>query len=179
MDAITILTYISLFAGGVLVILMVLSLLGGLDLDFDLGESDFEMDAGNLGVIKGLLIFVSIGSWVMKLLLVSHQHPAMAITIGLVAGVGAFMLLSYLFKLLLRNQENVNWTISDTLYQEGKVYLKIPGGGESGIVQVNVKGALREMKAKSRNDEEIATGESVAVVDLAGEYVIVKATSGT
>ncbi len=167
---IEILTWTSIFAGGILILLFLVSLIGGMDLDIDL-ESD--TDAGGLGIVKGVLTFVSVASWVIKILLVSNKHPGMAIAVGVISGVLAFMLLNYLFKILLRNEENVNYSMSDALFESGEVYLKIPAKG-SGIVNVNVKGATREMKAKSKDSKEIKTGSKVMVVSIDGEYAVVE-----
>lgn len=170
---ITILTWISLIAGGVLILLMLISLIGGLDLDFDVGSTEVDADSGGLGVIKGFLTFTSVSSWVIKLLLVSQKSPAVAIIIGIISGLLAFWLLSYIFKLLLKNEENVNWSMHDALFSKGTVYLKIPPGG-SGIINVEINGATRELKAKSNSDQEIKTGSDIVIIETQGEYAIVK-----
>lgn len=174
---ITTLTWVSIITGGILILLMLISLISGLDLDMDLdlemGSTDVETDAGGVGVIKGLLIFVSVTSWVIKIFLASDRHPGLAIAIGIFAGVLAFILLNFLFRLLLRNEENVNWNITDALNQEGTVYLKIPVDG-SGIVNININGTQRELKAKSYDNTEIKTGSSIVVMSVEGEYAIVR-----
>ena len=72
---ITTLTWVSIITGGILILLMLISLISGLDLDMDLdlemGSTDIETDAGGIGVIKGLLVFVSVTSWVIKIFLAS------------------------------------------------------------------------------------------------------------
>lgn len=171
---ITYLTYISLATGGLLILLMLLSLLGGLDLDLDFGDTDIESgDGGGFGALKGGLTFISVTSWVIKLILATNQNPWIAVAIGVIAGTAALWLLSYIFKLLLSNEENVNWEMTDTIHQEGRVYLRIPAQGE-GIVHINVKGATRELKAKTNSKQEIKTGETVLVTDLESQYVIVE-----
>jgi membrane protein implicated in regulation of membrane protease activity len=168
----TYLTYISLISGGILILLMLLSLLGGLDLDFDISDGDIET-GGGLGILKGGLTFISATSWVIKLVFLTNPNPWIAIAVGIIAGSAVVWLLSYIFKLLLKNEENVNWEMTDAVYQEGKVYLRIPADGE-GIVHINVKGATRELKAKTNGDREIKTGETVLVTDVESEYAIVE-----
>lgn len=169
---ITILTWVSIVTGGLLVLLFLLSLIGGLELDVEVGSTDIDTDAGGIGLIKGFLTFISISSWVMKVLLVTNKHPGIALAIGLISGIVAFFILNYLFKLLLSNEENVNWNMSDALLAKGSVYLKIPGEGGSGLVHIKVRGTNRELKAKSK--EVIETGAKVIVVDVDGEYAIVE-----
>ncbi len=173
---ITLLTWVSIFAGGLLVLLFLLSLVGGFDIDTDIGSTEVDADGGGLGLIKGFLTIVSVGSWVMKIMVGSEQNPAVAAGVGVVAGLIAFFLLSQLFKMLLRNEENVNWSMDDTLFANGEVYLRIPAEG-SGIVNINVKGVKRELKAKSNNQVEIKTGTPITVVGVEGEFVSVQAES--
>jgi len=166
---ITILTWSSIIAGGLLVFLFLFSLIGGLDLDVDV-----DTDAGGLGLIKGVLTFVSVASWVMKILLVTNSHPGMAIAVGIISGLLAFLLLNYLFKILLQNEENVNWEMNDALLSTGEVYLRIPKGSGSGIVNANVRGAVRELKAKTKENIEIPTGAKVTIIGVEGDFVIVE-----
>jgi membrane protein implicated in regulation of membrane protease activity len=168
----TILLYISLISGGILVLLLTLSFISGLDLDLGLDFGDSDIDAGGMGILKGALTFFSIGSYVVRSILITDSNPIIAFTVGAVAGGIAVFLLSMMLKWLLRQQSNVNWSFEDSIYQKGKVYLKIPAGG-TGIIQVNVNGALRELKAKSVDDKEIPTGATVQVESIEGEIAIV------
>lgn len=173
---ITTLTWVSIVAGGILIVLMLLSFIGGLDIDMDidLDAGDTDTGGGGIGLVKGVLTFVSVSTWVIKMLMATEQHMALILGIGIFSGLAAFGMLNYMFKLLLRNQENVNYALSDALYQNAKVYLKIPQGGGNGIVHVDIKGATRELKALSKDKSAINTGESVIVIDVDGEYAIVQ-----
>lgn len=170
------LTWISIIAGGILVLLLLLSLVGGLDLELDTdfsSESDTD-GAGGLGLIKGVLTFVSVGSWAMKIFLLSEKTTALAVTLGVLVGIVAVLLLHFMMKTLMNNDENVNWDSHDALLQMGEVYLKIPAKAGNGIVNVNIKGATREMKAKSFDNKEIKTGAKVRVIEVDGEFALVK-----
>lgn len=171
---IELLTWISLISGGMLIILLLLSLLGGLDLDFDVdADVETDTDTGNIGIVKGLLTFVSIGSWVVKLVLAVDQNPIVAFSGGIVAGLVAVFLLNAVLHFFLSNQANVNWSHSEALFQEGKVYLKVPAIEGEGIVQVKIKGALRELKAKTNEESDIPTGSLVIVEDIIDNIAIV------
>lgn len=173
---ISVLTWISIIAGGVLILLMILSLIGGLDFDMDMGDTgiDTDTDSGGIGLLKGSLTFISVTSWVIKLVLATNSHPMIAIGIGIISGTLAFLLLNYLFKILLKNEQNVNWTMDDALYREGRVYLKVPVEKGTGIVQVDVKGATRELKAKTNHSKPISTGESIIVTEITPDFVVVE-----
>jgi len=171
---IELLTWISLISGGMLIILLLLSLLGGLDLDFDIdADIDTDTDTGNIGIVKGLLTFLSIGSWVVKLVLAVDENPIVAFSGGIVAGLIAVFLLNAVLHFFLSNQANVNWSHTEALYQEGKVYLKVPAIEGEGIIQVKIKGALRELKAKTNEDADIPTGSLVIVEDIIDDVAIV------
>ncbi len=170
---IEILTYVSLVTGGLLILMLLLSLIGGLDLELDIGGGDVDVDAGGLGLIKGALTFISVSTWVMKIILVGGKHPGIAVAIGVICGLLAFLLLSSIVKLLLKSAENVNWDMEDALFQKGEVYLKIPASKGEGIVHVKIKGTNRELKAKSFDNKEIITGSPVKIVEVDENYVIV------
>ncbi len=169
---ITTITYISLFCGGLLILLMLLSLLGGLDLDFDFGDTDTDVDAGGLGVVKSTLTFVSVCLWIIRIALLAGMNPGVAATIGIGAGVLAVLLLTLLLRLLLKNQENVNWSPDQSINKMAKVYLRIPTGS-SGLIHININGATRELKAKTNDLIDIATGEEVYVQDYQNGFAIV------
>lgn len=163
----TILLYVSLISGGILVILLLLSLLSGLDLDFDIGDVD-----GGAGVIKPTLIFFSVGSYIVRGFLMAESNPILALCAGLISGIIAIFLMSVILKWILSNQENVNWKIEDALFENGKVYLNIPSSG-SGIIQININGVVRELKAKTKEKKDIPTGTTVYVENTEGEFAIV------
>ena len=165
------LTYISLIAGGLLVALLLLSLIGGLELDFDF-DAPVDADAGGIGILKGGLTFISIGSWVIKLVLVSSANPTLAFTAGIIAGLVAVLVMAAFLRLLLKQQEVTNWNPSDALFKTGKVYLRIPASG-TGIIHIIINGAQRELKARSKDGELIATGASILVEDVEGGIAIV------
>ncbi len=173
-DMIEILTWTSIIAGGILILLLILSIVGGLDLDVDVGSTEIDADGGGLGVVKGFLTFISVSSWIIKVLVAAEKHLGVALGIGIFSGLLALFILNYIFRLLLQNEANVNWSMSDALFEKGEVYLKIPASNGNGIVNINIKGVTRELKALSVNNEEIKTGESIVVVEIEGEYVKVR-----
>ena len=88
----TILFYVSIIAGGVLVILMLISLFSGIDLDTDIGDVSVNGDtsSGGIGLLKGFLTFLSVSSWVTRYFILTEQSPILAGFIGVLAGMVAF-----------------------------------------------------------------------------------------
>jgi len=164
----TILLYISMISGAILMLSLILSLFAGLDLDMDV---DID-DGGGMGYFKGGLTFISFASYVVRSVLLSTDNWLLAIALGIVVGGVAVALLSWFLRWLLRNQEEVNYKLSDAVYKQGKVYLKIPSDG-TGIIRVNIGGVDREMKAATDDKEAIPTGATVQVDRVEGDIVYV------
>ncbi len=165
---IEILNYVAFFTGGLLIVLLLLSLIGGLDLDLD-----FEVDAGGLGIVKTVLTFVSIGTWTTKAFLATQESPTVAILVGAAAGAVAVFIVSRILRFLLSQQSNVNWTPTDALAEQGKVYVPIPASGE-GVVTVRIRGTQRELKARSAAGTKLSTGTVVVVEDVEDGVLIVR-----
>lgn len=163
----TILLYISLISGGILVLMLLLSLLGGLDLDIDFGDAD-----GGAGIVKGTLIFFSVGSYIVRGFLMADKNPLLSLAAGILAGTISVVILIYLFKWIMSKEENVNWSVQDCLYEKGKVYLKIPSEG-TGLIHVLINGVNREFKAKTSDKADIPTGTLIMVEKLDGELAVV------
>ena len=175
MTLLGILFWLSVISDGLIIVMLLLSLLGGLDLDldFDLGGDSDTDSGGGLGIVKGVLTFVSVSTWVIRICLIYNQSNTISISVGIVVGLVIVYLLSKLLGFLMRQTEFNTYTIEDTLDKMGKVYLKIPVDGE-GIVQVIINDSMKEFKGKSFSNVEIPTGTSVRIVDVEENYVFVK-----
>jgi membrane protein implicated in regulation of membrane protease activity len=158
-----------MISGGLLVIMLLLSLLSGLDLDIDFGDGD---DGG--GILKPTLVFFSIGAYIVRGFLMAESNPILALIAGVISGGIAVFVLSIALKWILTQQENVNWSKKDALYKNGKTYLKIPTDG-SGLIHIDINGVTREFKAKTNDNDEIPTGTEIQVEKIDGEVVIVTA----
>ena len=170
MDWIEILTWVSIFSGGLLILLLIVSIFAGSDMDADV--DDPSVDSGGIGLLKGGLTFIAVGAWVIKLVIASGTSILIAIISGLITGILAVLFLSWIFRLLLKNQQNVNWTQDEAIGKTGKVYLRIPKGG-SGLIKVKINGVYRELKARTEDVTDIATGSEIFVSDYDGNFAIV------
>ena len=97
---IEILFWVSIISGGILVLLLLLSILGGLeiDIDADFGDADSDSSSGGMGLIKGVLTFVSVSAWMIRVMMIGNQQKWIAIAIGLISGLTAYFILSYVLK---------------------------------------------------------------------------------
>jgi membrane protein implicated in regulation of membrane protease activity len=154
--------YSGIATGGLMIILLLLSLLGGLDIDFG-GDSDIDT-GGGLGILKSVLAFFAVASLSVYVMLLSSVNLWLTFTLAVVAGVLAVIFLSWFLKMLLGLQSNVNWDFHEAEGKNGKVYLKIPTEG-TGIIQVDINGVTRDMKAKSKDGIEIPTGAEILILE--------------
>lgn len=162
---IDILMWISVISGGILVLMLLLSLVGGFDLDLDVDiETDTDFDTGGLGLVKGVLTFVTFSTWIAKVIIISGINLYLVTLIAGLSGLFAVFVLGLVMKLLLKNVSNVNWHPEDAINKSGKVYLRIPTIG-SGIIQVKINGSTRQLKATT-DDKEIKTGSEILVLEV-------------
>lgn len=159
--------YAGITSGGLMIVLLLLSLLGGLDIDFG-GDSDIG-SGGGLGILKGVLAFVAVSALSIYVMLLSSVNLWVTFLLAIAAGVLAVIFLSWFLRLLLGLQSDVNWDFHEAEGKNGKVYLKIPSAG-TGIVQVDINGITREMKAKSRDGAEIPTGAEILILEASEEF---------
>ncbi|NNF35576.1 MAG: NfeD family protein [Saprospiraceae bacterium] len=182
MNWVEILTWISITSGGLLILLLLVSIIVGadadvdadvdIDFDVDVDAGDASVDSGGLGMLKGGLTFIAVSSWMVRTVLVSGITLWQALLIGVVSGILAVMFLSWIFRLLLRNQQYSNWSPDEAIGKTAKVYLKIPPSG-NGLIRVNINGTFRELKAITGEEEEIATGSEVYISDYDGTNAVV------
>jgi len=154
-------------------ILLLLSLIGGLDFDLDADVGgDTDTEGGGLGIVKGALTFVSMSAWVMRILLIANQSKAISLFGGIIVGGITVFILSKMLQFLISRQQFNAWNINDALYSTGSVYLKIPANGE-GIVKVMINDSMHEIKAISKDNEDIPTGASVYIEEIENNLLVV------
>ena len=109
-----ILFWISIFSGGLLIVLLGFSLIGGSDVEVELG-GDSDVDAGGLGIVKSGLFFFALCSWVFRLLLLYKQPTYISLTGGILVGLIGVYLLSKLFKFLLTQVQDNTWEFEQAI----------------------------------------------------------------
>lgn len=179
-DIINILFLTGTISGGLLILLLLISIIGGMDIGGDVdsgggldahGESD--VSDGSLGILKTLLTFVSVGTFTARAFLMNTSwNWTMVILTSLIAGATAVFLLSWFFRWLLKNQEEGNWHLWQAEGKVGSVYVPIPAQGK-GRITVQINETNREIAAQSENGEVMSTHQKVLVLEAKEDYVIV------
>jgi len=170
-----VLLYISLIAGLLLIVLMIISFIGG---DLEIGDTDVSVDtdgdadAGGIGWFKGGLTFISTFAFTWRAFLMINANPFMSFTIAAVVGSASFFVLSMLVRSLLKLQQDNTWHYDSLVGKRGSCYLQIPANG-FGEVSLEVNGSHKQFKATSA--DSILTGEPISVLDNEGDdYLIVR-----
>lgn len=179
-DIINILLLTGTIAGGLLILLLLISIFGGMDIGGDVDadtsldvHGDSDISDGSLGILKTLLTFISVGAFTARAFLMNTSWSwAIVILTSVVAGAIAVFLLTWFFRWLLKNQEEGNWHIWQAEGKVGSVYVPIPEKGK-GRIMVQIDETDREIAAQAKNGEAMATHDKVLVLEAKEDYVIV------
>ena len=91
---------------------------------------------------------------------------------GLIAGIGTMLIIAKIVLEMQKLQSSGTMRMENALGKEGTVYLSIPEDGP-GKVSIVIQGGLRELEAVSSDNERISTGESVRVVKILSNRILV------
>ena len=91
---------------------------------------------------------------------------------GLAWGVFTMLVIARIVLAMERLKSDGTMRMENAVGQEGRVYLTIPEDG-SGKVSIVIQGGLRELEAVSENKERIPTGETVRVLRVISNRILV------
>ncbi len=161
LDMYTLYMWSALIGGGLLVLQLLLTLLGG-DSDVD-GEADVGADGAGLSfrTAVAFLTFFGLGGMIG---LNAGLSPAFSLALACLAGAVAFWLVGLAMYQVSRLRSEGNVDINNAVGVEAKVYLKIPAerGGE-GRVTVPIQGRTMQYRAIT-GGAELQTGALCRVV---------------
>lgn len=166
----------------ILVIQTILSILGigndDLDIDTDMDvDTDFDSDvitadaiesASSLRFfsIRGIVAFFALFGWVGVVLAGQGVNTALVIIIAFISGLIGMFIIALLFYSITKLQCSGNLKIKNAIGQIGQVYIPIPANmSGKGKIQVTLQDSLSELYAMTEENEKLATGSMVLVVD--------------
>lgn len=178
--------------GTILVLRLALSLLGlGFDsLDGavgDLGDADGDAglgdvitdgghghhaDLGRVFTFQAIVTFLAFFGVGGLSTLEMHQHPAVAVLVGVATGLVAVALLGYLLGSLRQLNTDGTVRISGAVGLEGRVYLRIPAEGEGeGKITLPIQGRTIEILARTPGPG-LRAGDPVVVSRIIDEHIV-------
>ncbi|HLF06179.1 MAG TPA: hypothetical protein VI893_03220 [Thermoplasmata archaeon] len=157
------------------VLLIVMAMLGGLDLGMD-ADTDIDADAAvgpNALGIPTVLAVLSLFGLVGYAVTVSYGDIVLGVVVGLAGGILTGILLYLGLRYLFLTQEaSSDLRFEDLIGKSGEVSIPISRDGAGQVVVISpVRGRI-PVKATARDD--LATGEMVTVVGVAGGGIVVE-----
>jgi len=140
----------------------------------DTGIGDFAHDSGFMDhfhffSVRNMIYFMMMFGWTGLACSKAGLPTFVSVFIAVLAGIGTTLIIGWIFYLLNRLTESGNLNLNSAIGKMGTVYLTIPANRKSnGVIQITLQGMMREMNAVTDN-EEIATGASVEVIELLQE----------
>lgn len=170
---------VALIASVILVILLILTLIGGDAEDFDDGDVDADID-GDTGIgfqflsFKNLMGFFTIFGWTGIACLDAGMSKGVTVMISVICGLLMMLAMATLFYYLGKMQSSGTLKLKNALNQVGEVYLTI-GANRSkiGKVSVTVQGTLRELEALTDEEKDLVLGNVVRVKEVTDNGILI------
>lgn len=145
---------------------------GDADADGDIDGDGASDGGGDSGVtpfsVKGIVAFFAVGGWTGLLMLSYDVHVAVSVIVSLVA---VWLILRSILKL----QDNGTLVMEKIVGKTATVYVSIPPKRSGrGKVTMTAQGRFTELDAVSDEEERIPVDETVEVVEVVGDCLIVK-----
>jgi hypothetical protein len=156
----------------------VLSFTAG-DGDISAGDADdYIGDDEGIGyqffTIKNLVAFFTIFGWAGIACINGGMSKGATIAIALASGSLMVVMMAFLFRSMSRLRQSGTLQIKNAIGLIGETYLFIPGSrGGFGKVHLKVQGSLHELQAITDDEQQIATGKLVKVIDVINDSVLV------
>jgi hypothetical protein len=169
----------AVFGSAFFIIMMTMMLLGGIvggaidtvfDADFTL-DTDLSFELFTLqGISAAIMMFGLVGMFAIK----STDTEVIAVFAGGIAAIASLYAMKVMMEGIYALQTDGTMHTSEAVGERGSVYSRIKPG-ETGEVQVPVKGGLRTLAARAKDKELlIPTGTFIRVVDSIGSMLIVE-----
>ena len=168
---------VAIAGSAILLVLIVMTLMGG-DVE-DMGDVDADID-GDTGIgfqflsFKNLMGFLTIFGWSGISCIDNGLSTGATIAISVFCGLLMMFAMASLFYYLAKLQSSGTLKLINAKEQIGEVYLTV-GANRSriGKVSVNVQGTLRELQALTDEDQDLVQGNVVKVHDVTDTGILI------
>lgn len=168
---------VAIAGSGFLLVLMVMTLIGG-DVD-DLGDVDADIE-GDTGIgfqflsFKNLMGFLTIFGWSGIACIENGFSIALTIIVSVICGLLMMLAMASLFYYLAKLQSSGTLNLKNAKNQIGEVYLTVGANRSSlGKVSVNVQGTLRELQALTDENQDLVQGNVVKVQEVTETGILI------
>jgi hypothetical protein len=171
---------VALPSSAILLILMVLTFLGG-DVDADVADADLEVE-GDSGIgfqffsLKNLVGFFTVFGWV-GLAMLDGGHSTF-VTL-LVSSLIMMTAMAAVFFFLMRLTESGTMDMRNAIGKHGEIYLIVPANrGGMGKVLVTIQGGLRDLSAMTDDEADLPTNSIITVTAIIDEHILLVTKAG-
>lgn len=135
----------------------------------------FHGDSGlRLFTFRGIIAFFAVMGWTGLSLLGKGVYTSLSVTLALLAGLAAMVLVALAMRWFYRAQNSGNIDIRNAIGASGTVYITIPPARqEQGKVNLVLQGQYTELSAVTDNETPLTTGTEVTVVGISGLNTLV------
>ena len=161
--------YAALLGSGALILIFILTFIGGGDADMDADLDDFDGgDDGGVGfqffTFKNVVAFFTIFGWSGIVCIDNGLEKTATLTISSASGLLMMFATGYLFFWMAKLAHSGTLKIKNAIGVVGEVYLPIGAKrAYSGKIQIKVQGSLRELEAITDSEEILETKTLVKV----------------
>lgn len=145
--------------------------------DWDMGDGSSVSDVGSMHffTVQGMVAFLCIFGWTSIILLHGSGNKSLSIIVGMFFGILAMLLVAKVLQISYKMTQSGTRNLHNALGESGRVYLTIPPKGEgTGKINLMLQGSFLECDALNSTKQPIKTGESVRVIDIEGDNVVVE-----
>ena len=141
----------------------------------DISHSNEDAGPGfSFFTLRNFIAFFTVFSWSGLALNNAGISIGLTITLAIVIGIAAMLIISSLFYFTMKMADSGNVSVKNAIGATGKVYLPIKAGkGNVGKVLVTFQGSIREMQAVTMQDKDLPTHTIIKVTGLADENILI------
>lgn len=170
---------IALIASILFVVVLVGTIIGGVDADVDGVDADVEADTGigfQFLTFKNVVGFFTVFSWAGLACINSGYSNTITLTVSFLCGLAMMFILAWLFKFMANQAESGTLNIKNAIGQIGEVYITVGKERSSmGKIQIKVQGSLRELEAITDEKEDLVQGNVIKVLEVvSGELLLIE-----
>lgn len=134
-----------------------------------------DFDTLRLFTLQGLVGFFTVFSWSSIAGISQGVNHWTAMLMGFILGVILMYIVAVIIKYSKHLAEDGTFKIKNTLGQSATVYLPIPADRQGqGKINVMVHNRFLELSAMTNEHRTIKTGESVRIIDIVNDSVVVE-----
>lgn len=169
--------YMAAFASLIFLFQTILTLLGthsgDLSTDFDSDANHFDAPF-ELFTFRNLINFLLGFGWT-GVAFYGKYSDSLVVLFAAIVGIIFVAMFFFIIKQMLKLQEDNSFNIENTLGKTAQVYMNIPPHKNGiGKIQMSIKGSFHELEAVTEADEMIFASETVRVLSVENQVLIVE-----